>query len=506
MTSPSINKKYFPIILAALLAAGATACSSGDGAQMAEPNFCPTNLAQALAGNEIPRAYYQERTTERDVDLDITLFACDPDTGSSSGLSWAIVSGPFNGTASTMGGQYPDAVITYTPSPGYLGSDFFYFQVYDGEDFGNVAQVEIGVVPPTVTTPALLLGGSDIASGYGLWAKNDPGSLFTIAGSAQFFSAQGISDVRDPVLFGSSVFWVANDGGFLVAYDLSDGSLAAITGFPLTSTAPPVVHNGSLYTGARQAPAVTSYLWAVNGSGSWTSIPGTANQLPRPLASFNNKLYYGADDLGYQQLWSYNGSTVVEEVSSTMGVYPSDPAVLGGSMYFTGDDDPAGLGFLWEDSGSGSAGTIAGTSLLYAWKKTVFNNRLYFSNGGISPQLYRYNPSGSLLTALSSVTATGGMSPGGITPMSGLLYMAGQDDSGLSWLWSMNTSEVLSTVTGTQGKGFFNEAAPLNSTLYFPAPAGSGQPELYSYSQGAGLIRESASFTGLDPGGLIVVP
>ena len=63
MTSPSLRRKYLPIALFALLAAGVAACSSGDSAQMAEPNFCPVGEAGALAANQLPRAYYQVLTT-----------------------------------------------------------------------------------------------------------------------------------------------------------------------------------------------------------------------------------------------------------------------------------------------------------------------------------------------------------------------------------------------------------------------------------------------------------
>jgi predicted outer membrane repeat protein len=127
---------------------GGCSGSGGDGVAISQRNFCPTGTATAAGpGNELPRAYYQDLDTDFNTDLDISLYACDPDTGSSNGLSWAIVSGPFSGTASTLGGTYPDGVITYTPNPGFLGTDYFYLQVYDGQDFGNVAEVRIEVHP-----------------------------------------------------------------------------------------------------------------------------------------------------------------------------------------------------------------------------------------------------------------------------------------------------------------------------------------------------------------------
>jgi len=158
------------LCLAATIALAAMAmygCGSGGGSsgQMAERNFCPTRLASQLVplttGFTPPRAYYQSLDTDINTDLSITLSACDPDTSSSSGLTWAITSGPSSGNVSATSSSYPDAVITYTPNSSYTGSDYFYFTVSDGTNTSNTAEIEISVNP---VLSSLLVGGQSTAN------------------------------------------------------------------------------------------------------------------------------------------------------------------------------------------------------------------------------------------------------------------------------------------------------------------------------------------------------
>ena len=136
-------------------------CSQGgDPTVMAERNFCPaaspsSNMADPLTNNQPPRAYYQDLDTSVDTGIDVSLYACDPDTGSSSGLAWLIETLPAFGTVSATAGSDPDAVITYTPNPGFLGTDIFRLQVYDGVFASNVSEIRPESNRPAISGGAL---------------------------------------------------------------------------------------------------------------------------------------------------------------------------------------------------------------------------------------------------------------------------------------------------------------------------------------------------------------
>jgi len=155
-----VNPLYLILVTIGLMSL--VSCGGGGSSgQVAERNFCPTRLASQLVplatGDTPPRAYYQSLTTVEDTGLSISLSACDPDTSSSSGLSWTITSGPLSGTLSTTSSTYPDAVITYTPNASYTGSDYFYFTVSDGTNTSNTAEIEIAVTPAPVTLSSLAI-------------------------------------------------------------------------------------------------------------------------------------------------------------------------------------------------------------------------------------------------------------------------------------------------------------------------------------------------------------
>jgi large repetitive protein len=89
--------------------------------------------------NDPPVAIAGSAATEQDIPVSILLSATDKDSAS---LSFTIVSGPANGALS---GTAPN--ITYTPAPGFIGSDSFGFRANDGKAASNTAVVSITVNP-----------------------------------------------------------------------------------------------------------------------------------------------------------------------------------------------------------------------------------------------------------------------------------------------------------------------------------------------------------------------
>ena len=116
------------------------------------------------AVNDAPLANSQSVTTPQNVARFLTLTGSDAD---SDALSFTVVAGPANGILS---GTAPS--LTYTPNPGFYGSDSFSFRVNDASATSAVATVTITVQNPdpsygasagqpfTITAPAVSLAPS----------------------------------------------------------------------------------------------------------------------------------------------------------------------------------------------------------------------------------------------------------------------------------------------------------------------------------------------------------
>jgi Leucine-rich repeat (LRR) protein len=90
--------------------------------------------------NTAPVAEDQSVKTDQDTPLQITLVASDAD---GDPLTYFIVDDPEHGSLTYQPDDLP--TLTYTPNPGYFGSDSFTFKVYDGELYSNIATVTISV-------------------------------------------------------------------------------------------------------------------------------------------------------------------------------------------------------------------------------------------------------------------------------------------------------------------------------------------------------------------------
>ena len=87
--------------------------------------------------NRAPAAQDASTNVIQDVPAVIVLQATDADRDP---LTYEIVDGPLHGTLSGAGPE-----LTYTPEPGYTGSDSFTFRAFDGREYGNTATVTIAV-------------------------------------------------------------------------------------------------------------------------------------------------------------------------------------------------------------------------------------------------------------------------------------------------------------------------------------------------------------------------
>ena len=104
-----------------------------------------TVTVEVAAVNDPPTARDQTTTTDHDTPVSIALAGDDPD---GDALTYAVASDPANGT---LTGTAPD--LTYTPEPGWSGTDTFTFTVDDGTAASSVATVTVTVQPPDTTPP-----------------------------------------------------------------------------------------------------------------------------------------------------------------------------------------------------------------------------------------------------------------------------------------------------------------------------------------------------------------
>ncbi len=111
--------------------------------------------------NQPPVAEAQSVGTPEDTPLAITLAGTDPD---GDPLTYSVVTPPSNGT---LTGTAPD--LTYTPDPGYLGSDSFTFKVNDGAIDSTTAAINITVNPLSVPTIRVYIADIFIVQIRGGW-------------------------------------------------------------------------------------------------------------------------------------------------------------------------------------------------------------------------------------------------------------------------------------------------------------------------------------------------
>jgi hypothetical protein len=98
--------------------------------------------------NQVPLAHDQSITTNTNVPAKITLSADDKDNND---LTAAIVDKPTHGNLSSI--NQDTGVLTYSPNPGFIGSDKFTFKVNDGKADSNNGIISITVKPTGNNNP-----------------------------------------------------------------------------------------------------------------------------------------------------------------------------------------------------------------------------------------------------------------------------------------------------------------------------------------------------------------
>jgi hypothetical protein len=166
--------------------------------------------------NRAPVAVDDTVSTEANTASEVTLRASD---GEGDALQFAIVSAPQHGSLGTVSGDK----VTYTPAPGYSGSDAFTFKANDGKADSNTATVAIEVRPgnhPPTAQDATVSLDQDTSKQVTLAASDPDGDTLGFAvvsapqhGSLGTVSGDKVTYTPAPGYSGSDAFtFKANDG------------------------------------------------------------------------------------------------------------------------------------------------------------------------------------------------------------------------------------------------------------------------------------------------------
>jgi probable HAF family extracellular repeat protein len=192
--------------------------------------------------NRPPTAQAAALTTPQDTPLAVTLGGSDPD---GDPLGFAVATGPSHGSLS---GTPPN--LTYTPNPGWSGTDSFSYTASDGTLSSAAATVTITVTPAPVPVPEDELAGKMRGQGH--------------VGPKHFVFVVG----RRPggQTWGRLHFWQPReDGGRPRRHDRFVATAIDTATFS---------DDPALTPGRRPAPAVDTVLFT--GTGTWNGAAGYA--------------------------------------------------------------------------------------------------------------------------------------------------------------------------------------------------------------------------------------
>jgi uncharacterized protein len=204
------------------------------------------------ATNDPPVAANGNVATPEDTGIEITLTATDAE---GSTLTYAIVSGPTNGTLGAINGNK----VVYTPASQFSGTDSFTFRAIDGAADSNVATVSIvvnAVNDPPAANNAAVTTPADTAVNITLSGSDAEGAALTYA------IASGPAHGTLGSLNGDRVTYTPNAGysGFdSFTFRASDGSTTS---------------DIAIITITVNEPSPPSYTLTVTTTGSGTITPG----------------------------------------------------------------------------------------------------------------------------------------------------------------------------------------------------------------------------------------
>jgi autotransporter-associated beta strand protein len=247
--------------------------------------------------NDPPVAAVQVVKTQQNTSVAITLTGTD---STNDALSFSVLTPPASGSLS---GTAPN--LTYTPTPGFIGSDSFTFKANDGTHNSASATVSIRVAQVQTWT--------NIGSGTWSSAANWSGGVAPAAGGSSTgtleFNTGAYSGVSSNDFAGTFLLNRVNFGSALPALTVSGNALS----FALNSSTLPEINHGSAnaVTVSNNLSLAAGTIVAGSGAGSLTlsGIISGANSLTKTTRG----------DLTLTGANTYTGGTVVSGGTFTLG-------------------------------------------------------------------------------------------------------------------------------------------------------------------------------------------
>ena len=255
-------------------------------------------------------------------------------------------------------------------------------------------------------------------------------------------------------------------------------------------------------------------LWITDGSTEGTTFvkdikPGSGSGNPFNFFTFNNKLYFTAND-GSTELWTSNGTeagtTKVDIMPTITGEAPQRFAELNGMAYFTVGSQPGSgaetTNKLIEWDGVNNAVQVADIGDGYESILTnmvVYKDALYMymnystQDATYGNELYKYTPTTDTFTLVKDVDAgTGDASISNFTILNDILYF--EADNAL-WQTDGTKTGTIALAPAASLSGIANVYA-WNSKLFFEGDDGTTGDQLYVLDPALNTVTNISNISG----------
>ncbi|MDQ4132190.1 MAG: Ig-like domain-containing protein, partial [Actinomycetota bacterium] len=360
---------------------------------------------------------------------------------------------------------------TYTPDPGFVGTDTFTYTASDGTGRSDTALVTILVARHEATLV------KDITPG-GHWSSP---SRFTS--------------------FGDSVYFLTSpsSGSPTTGLWKSDGTTAGtvmVKGF--TATGPPsvTVSGDAMYFVATDGTS-GSELWRSDGTAAGTVLvkdinAGSGSSSPDHFKVIGSTLFFSASDGVNRGLWKSDGTAAGTVLVSAVGPINNNIASIGSTLFFSGSDGVHGAE-LWKSDGT-AAGTVMvkdinskrnpstpGTQPSYPGGLTAFGTTVLFrattpdTESGV--ELWKSDGTEAGTVIVANINATADSFPTGFRVFGNMVLFRARDSVVGIGLWRTDGTEA-GTVPVTY-KVTPDQLTVVNDVVYFSASTAARGNELW---------------------------